>query len=152
MSEQTNQTKMSRVIGYIRVSTREQEQKGISLDAQSAYNQHSSKRPGLREVLSRATSEGLPILVVSIDRLSRSMKDLSLPEFSALEIISVKEGKVGPRKLRKLVKAAEATSANAARLAKEMIRSGIKKGRKRGNKTNLRDAQRSGAINNMLMR
>ncbi|WP_162931798.1 recombinase family protein [Sulfitobacter sp. D7] len=165
--------KKRRVIGYVRVSTREQEQKGISLDAQSAllrdyaheksmdllgicedaqsaYDQHSSKRPGLREVLSRAASEGLPILVVSVDRLSRSLKDLSLPEFSDVEIISVKEGKVGPRKLRKLVKAAEAASANAAKLSKEMVRSSIKKGRKPGNKTNLKEAQRSGAINNML--
>jgi DNA invertase Pin-like site-specific DNA recombinase len=173
MSEQTKQTKIRRVIGYVRVSTREQEQNGISLDAQSAllreyahqqsmelvgicedaqsaYDQHSSKRPGLREALSRSAFEGLPILVVSIDRLSRSIKDLSLPEFSAAQIISVKEGKVGPRKLRKLVKAAEAMSANAARLAREMIRSGIKKGRKPGNKTNLKEAQRSGAINNML--
>lgn len=173
MSEQISKLMMRRVIGYVRVSTREQEQKGISLDAQSArlrdyannksmdligicedaqsaYDRHSSKRPGLREVLSRAASEGLPILVASVDRLSRSMKDLRIPEFSAIEIISVKEGKVGPRKLRKLVMAAEAVSADAARLSKQKVKDSIKKGRTPGNKTNLTEAQRRGAIHNML--
>ncbi len=173
MSGQTDQTKMKRAIGYVRVSTRVQGQNGISLDAQSAllrdyahqqsmdllgicedaqsaYNERSSMRPGFREALSRATSEGLPILIVSVDRLSRSMKDLSLPDLSAAEIISVKEGKVGPRKLKKLVKAAEAASADAARLSREMVKSSKTTGREPGNKTNLKEAQRRGAVNNML--
>ncbi len=173
MSKQTIHIQMRKVVGYVRVSTKGQEKNGISLDAQSAllrdhahkhnmdlvgisedsqsaYDRRSSLRPGLQEALSTARSESIPVLVVSVDRLSRNMKDLALSGFSAVEIISVKEGKVGQKKLKKLVKAAEAASADAAQRSKDAVRSSASKGRGPGNRTNIKEAQRRGAVSNML--
>lgn len=87
-----------RVVGYLRVSTEQQAQEGVSLDAQrtrikaycvsqavtlvdvivdEGYSAKSLDRPGLRSAL-RMLSDGKAdaIVVVKLDRLTRSVKDL----------------------------------------------------------------------------
>lgn len=83
-------------VGYIRVSTGKQSDTGMSLDAQadairgeaarlsydlneiyeeaaSAYGPDSSRRSGLLQALKRASELGAPLIVPSIDRLSRDL-------------------------------------------------------------------------------
>lgn len=90
--------KRMRVVGYLRVSTEQQAQEGVSLDAQrtrikaycisqavtlvdvimdDGYSAKSLDRPGLRSAL-RMLSDGKAdaIVVVKLDRLTRSVKDL----------------------------------------------------------------------------
>jgi site-specific DNA recombinase len=87
---------MTRAIGYIRVSTEKQADHGVSLEAQreklEAYaklydielidlvvEQGSAKslqRDGLQEALSRLGSDADALLVVKLDRLTRSVADL----------------------------------------------------------------------------
>jgi DNA invertase Pin-like site-specific DNA recombinase len=89
---------VKRVLGYIRVSTDKQVDKGISLEVQraklGAYCQlydlelvdvivdpgesaKSLKRPGVQSALSRlAAGEAEGLLVVKLDRLTRSVRDL----------------------------------------------------------------------------
>jgi DNA invertase Pin-like site-specific DNA recombinase len=87
-----------RAVGYVRVSTEQQAQEGVSLDAQrtrieahcvsqeitlvdlitdDGYSAASLKRPGLQAAL-RMLSEGKAdaIVVLKLDRLTRSVKDL----------------------------------------------------------------------------
>lgn len=87
-----------RAVGYVRVSTEQQAQEGVSLDAQRSrlkahcvaqdialvdlivddgYSAKSLERPGLRQAL-RMLAEGKAdaIIVVKLDRLTRSVKDL----------------------------------------------------------------------------
>ena len=90
---------MSTVIGYVRVSTTEQAERGISLDAQRAkieaycslhdlvlvgievdagLSGSTLNRPGLTralEALRKGTAQGL--VVLKMDRLSRSVVDLA---------------------------------------------------------------------------
>tara|TARA_R110002153_G_C13324382_1_gene497391 strand:- start:3859 stop:4515 length:657 start_codon:yes stop_codon:yes gene_type:complete len=87
---------MTKVIGYIRVSTEKQAEHGFSLEAQSeklkAYamlydidlvdlviEQGSAKsvdREGLQSVLARLGKDAEGVLVVKLDRLTRSVADL----------------------------------------------------------------------------
>lgn len=83
------------VVGYIRVSTEEQEREGISLDVQRerlvSYCQHlklklisiysdehtgrDMNRAGLRAALAKMVETGATFIVVSLDRVSRSVAD-----------------------------------------------------------------------------
>src|SRR4051794_22694194 len=87
-----------RVVGYVRVSTDQQAQEGVSLDAQRSrlkaycvsqdlqlvdiitddgFSAKSLERPGLRAALGMLTAgkaEG--IVVAKLDRITRSVKDL----------------------------------------------------------------------------
>jgi site-specific DNA recombinase len=87
-----------RVVGYCRVSTTQQAQEGVSLDAQrtrikahcisqgiklvdiitdDGYSAASLKRPGLQAALRMlATRKADAIVVLKLDRLTRSVKDL----------------------------------------------------------------------------
>jgi DNA invertase Pin-like site-specific DNA recombinase len=87
---------MTKAIGYIRVSTEKQAEHGVSLDAQreklEAYamlydielvdlivEQGSAKclqRDGLQEALSRLGTDADALVVVKLDRLTRSVADL----------------------------------------------------------------------------
>ena len=88
------------VIGYIRVSTNEQAENGVSLDAQAAkirghckvngwrcvevvrddgYSAKDLKRPGLQRILDELPTKGRRfdgIVVAKLDRLTRSVRDL----------------------------------------------------------------------------
>ena len=161
-----------KVVGYVRVSTRKQEESGISIDGQtdllrdyarrrkldlvgiyddaaSGYSRGSASRGGLVSAISRARADGIPILVVSIDRLSRSPAVLKLLDVPGLKILSVKEGRVGKERLRTLVKAAETQSAEIARRSTKAAANRKAQGRTSGNATNLQAGQRRGAVQNM---
>lgn len=87
---------MMQAIGYIRVSTEQQSDEGVSLDAQRSRIQawcdangvvlqdvfvdaisgkKASNRPGLQEALAAATKTGGVLVVYSLSRLARSTKD-----------------------------------------------------------------------------
>ncbi len=108
-----------RIIGYVRVSTNEQAQTGVSLEAQKekiraysrlngwkcvevirddGYSAKDLKRPGLKRVLDelplkRRRFEG--IIVAKLDRLTRSLRDLDhiseLAEKNKVSLISIQE-------------------------------------------------------------
>lgn len=172
LSRQTVRTQLKKAIGYIRVSTMRQHDGGISLnsqaellrnfakqksldlvgiceDAHSAYGRRSSSRPSLLEAIAQAQSDGIPILVTSIDRLSRNPADLELFKSADVKIISVKEGRISKGQLKILVHAAEAQSVESAQRSQASAARSRVAGRRAGNKTNLSDAQRKGAIANM---
>jgi site-specific DNA recombinase len=92
-----------RAIGYVRVSTTDQAQEGVSLDQQAAritaacvargwtlvelvrdegYSAKDTKRPGLQAILAEALRPKKrrfdTVLVVKLDRLTRSVVDLNL--------------------------------------------------------------------------
>ena len=89
-----------RAVGYVRVSTDQQAQEGVSLDAQQVrirahcisqdldlvdliiddgYSAKSLERPGVKRVLAML-KEGRAdaVVVVKLDRLTRSVKDLGI--------------------------------------------------------------------------
>lgn len=88
----------TRVIGYIRVSTEQQADGGVSLEAQrekvrayalamdlvlvdvivdAGFSAKSLERPGLRSALARLEAgDATALLVVKLDRLTRSVRDL----------------------------------------------------------------------------
>ena len=87
-----------RAVGYVRVSTDQQAQEGVSLDAQQVrirahcvsqdielveivcddgYSAKSLERPGIKRALAMLTEKRVnAIVVVKLDRLTRSVKDL----------------------------------------------------------------------------
>src|SRR2546427_109341 len=89
---------ITKVLGYVRVSTEEQAERGVSLDAQRAkldayaalydlelievivdagVSAKSFERPGLQRALSLLRKgKAVALLVAKLDRLTRSMRDL----------------------------------------------------------------------------
>lgn len=106
---------MTKTIGYIRVSTDKQADKGVSLEAQEeklrAYatlydlelvdiivdageSAKSLNRPGLKQALSMLGKEADALLVVKLDRLTRSVADLGKlldSHFKTASLLSVSE-------------------------------------------------------------
>ena len=96
--EPEKQAPRRRVVGYVRVSTEEQAERGVSLGAQEAklhayalamelelvgierdegLSAKSLDRPGLRRALARLDAgEATGLLVAKLDRLTRSVRDL----------------------------------------------------------------------------
>lgn len=158
-------------VGYIRVSSKQQEREGDSLecqldqiqayasakgakllrvfkDAASAFNSGSSTRPGLRAAIDEALRVGVPLLVPRIDRLSRSLKDLNLLQQKGLSIHSADRGKVSKATLKGHIARAEAESAaKAARTTQQHASDS-----KRKNKPSAANkaARRKGTISNIL--
>lgn len=97
-AKQAERAGRMRVVGYVRVSTDQQAQEGVSLDAQRSrlkaycasqdlslvdivtddgYSAKSLERPGLRAALARLTAgKAEAIVVAKLDRITRSVKDL----------------------------------------------------------------------------
>lgn len=107
------------VVGYIRVSTNEQAENGVSLDAQAAkirgycklnnlrcvevvrdngFSAKDLKRPGLARILTELQGEGRRfdgIVVTKLDRLTRSVRDMvrltDLADTHKVALVSIQE-------------------------------------------------------------
>jgi hypothetical protein len=120
-------------IGYVRVSTTKQARDGNSLEVQraqieayadelgadlidvhqdsaSSFMEKSAKRPDFQAAIKQAISLNTPLLVPTIDRLSRNMDDLGLLLSKDLKIVSADRGRVTRAVLKSLVAKAEAAS------------------------------------------
>lgn len=158
-------------VGYIRVSSKQQEREGDSLecqldqiqayasakgaellrvfeDAASAFNSGSSTRPGLCAAIDEALRVGVPLLVPSIDRLSRSLKDLTLLHQKGLSIHSADRGKVSKAVLTGHIARAQAESAAKAARTTQQHATGSK--RKNEPSAARAEARRKGTISNIL--
>ena len=91
-------------------------------------------------------------MVTDISRLSRDVSILKVLERSGVSIISIEDaGKVVSKKrLRELIKAAEADGARIAKRAKEAMQKAKARGVLFGNRKNLSEAARRGSINNVV--
>ena len=155
------------------VSTRRQAEEGISLDAQidairaealalgrdlkgiyeesaSAWGPKSALRPELLAAIKHAALLGAPLIVWSIDRLSRDLGVVEVIERARVCVISVKEGRCDKKRLRALIKAAAEQSDEAAARAKGAAAASKVTGRGPGNRTNLNKVARTGTLNNMV--
>lgn len=157
-----------KVVGYIRVSTKRQAEQGLSLDGQaeairqwaerhsynllsieeddcSAHGPAGLARPGLRAAIARARSEGVPIVVTSIDRLSRDVKSLKVLGLDDIHIITTSsKRRVGKRRLRDLVRAAQDEIADLSAHGQASQRSAKR------TRSNLRpEDRRAGALGNL---
>lgn len=166
---------MKKVVGYIRVSTHEQRQEGLSLDEQAhmlrgycdfkqldllsiqeddcsaAGTQDHLVREGYREAIRIAKTEGAVILVPSVDRLARHPNVFSEIIENNLQVISASDGRRLSRKALQIrIERAQRERdliSRRARIGAERARS---RGVKLGNTKNLRVAQRQGAISNVI--
>jgi DNA invertase Pin-like site-specific DNA recombinase len=165
---------MRRVIGYIRVSSIEQGKSGFGLQVQEAqikgfaeaagyrivrvYSEAASvidgdsldRRPELREALRKAKRSHFPILVPDFDRVSREANELEeIVGKSGVKIISAR---FGPGADPVVIHGEAARIEIETKLLKERTREGLRqaklRGAKFGNRTNLPDAQRKGALAN----
>ncbi|WP_127561082.1 recombinase family protein [Nioella ostreopsis] len=158
-------------VGYIRVSSKKQEREGDSLecqldqiqayasakgaellrvfeDAASAFNSGSSTRPGLRAAIDEALRVSVPLLVPRIDRLSRSLKDLTLLHQKGLSIHSADRGKVSKAVLTGHIARAQAESvARAARTTQQHASGSRKKNKSSAARA---EARRKGTFSNIM--
>lgn len=166
----------SHAIAYLRVSTKQQGESGGGLDGQlagvrafadhigveiveiykdvaSAVGRHSlAQRPGLQAALRHAKSSGLPIVVYDLERLFRDVIALGdflkegIPIFCASQDLVIPPGASAAALAARGQAHAEAISATtkaalSARKANGMLL---------GNRTNLEEAQKAGALSNRL--
>lgn len=159
----------TRFVGYIRVSTKEQEQTGISLtgqadllrsyveqnngqltsiyeDARSAHRSGAASRAGLMDAIKTCIDTGEHLLVPSIDRLTRSISTFEELDVPGLKIVSVREGRIGKKRLRSLIESAQQQSDEISRRSKEAAAAGKARGVLLGNRVNLGEAQRLGTL------
>lgn len=109
------------------------------------------RRLDLRAVIRRALELGVPILVARLDRLSRDVSVLKQLDVPGLQIHSVADGgRVSKKRLRdevrRAAREARGLSVGAREVHQKRRENGL--GPRRGTIT--RDAQRKGAISNML--
>lgn len=111
-------------MGYIRVSTKEQAERGLSLDAQidmlKAYvgavrggkllaihmdseSGHRISRAGLLDAIKDVTSSDASLLVPSVDRLSRNVEVLKLLDVAGLKLVCANKGRISKPALKALV-------------------------------------------------
>lgn len=163
-----------RAIGYIRVSTHEQGETGIGLEAQKASirayadaagveivewfkdvasgrgEKNLANRQGLQSALDFAQANDVDLLVDGLDRLSRSTKTIEhIMRERKIMVVSVSEGRTSNR----LVLASRAARAELegdmiSERTKLALRRKKAEGVKLGNKTNLPEAQKRGAESN----
>jgi DNA invertase Pin-like site-specific DNA recombinase len=161
---------MIQAIAYVRVSTKEQGQSGFGLQSQeatiqgyaqaagyrlvkvyretaSAIKRTADERPELQNALEHARREKLPLIVRSLDRLSRHAADIeSIVRKSGITIIDVING---PHADSIVIKTQAARVAEETKMLSERTKAGLLRAKQQGkifgNRRNLREAQRMGA-------
>lgn len=162
---------LKKAIVYIRVSTREQGERGYGLDLQQAriteYARHAGyeieevfkdvetgmgarsikDRPGIGEAMKTARLNNWPILVSGLDRLSRDIE--SVEKIVSDEGIKVVSCDRGPNIPKAVIMADAAHGQRQGELISERTRAGLQAARDRGaqlgNTKNLPEAQERGA-------
>lgn len=119
-------------------------------DAASAFNSGSSDRPGLRDSINEALRIGVPLLVIAIGRLLRSLMDLTLLDQKGLSIHSAGRGKVSKATLKGHIARAEAES--AARAAKATQQHGSSPRKQNRPSAASSAARMKGTISNILLK
>jgi DNA invertase Pin-like site-specific DNA recombinase len=164
----------SQAIGYVRVSTRRQGDKGIGLEAQQAQisafarranivivewfgEAHSAmgpaagrSRPVWDSACRRARELGVPIVVASLDRVSRHTRSLeALVRQNELKIISAEDGgRAVSAVLEAKAARAQYEGEKIAELTRAALQAKKQEGMLLGNRTNLPEAQQRGAAAN----
>ncbi len=163
------------MIGYTRVSTARQAEKGESLDTQvdllrqfaaengfdvplifqdaaSASGASSFLRLGdLRAAVIEARKRGVPLLVARLDRLARDASTLRHLDGHGLEIYSVADnGRVARKQLHSAIRKAQREAEGISRRAQKTWRQAATHGRFRKIPGPSKEQRRSGAIANML--
>ncbi|MCZ8041669.1 MAG: recombinase family protein [Beijerinckiaceae bacterium] len=168
---------MRNALGYIRVSSKEQGKSGFGLDLQTVQvrefaaaagytllDVHSevgtaiggdsvANRPVLQSVLREAKAKRIPVLVSSMDRLSRDEAEIGrlvgLVRDSGTELIFTDDAEA-PDFVHVRVKAAQVQRQTEllSKRTKEGLTRAKAQGKVLGNRTNLPEAQRKGADSN----
>lgn len=168
------QNRRRRAIAYIRVSTEEQGQSGFGMQAQEAQirafaeeagfnvmrvfsdvgsavgGDTISKRAELREAFKLAKKHRWPVLVASLDRLSRNTAEVeSFLDSKGIKVISAKNGATVDRAvMRGEAERAEKEAAMISERTRAALQRKKQEGVKLGNPTNLAEAQARGAATN----
>lgn len=129
-------------VGYLRVSSKRQAAEGDSLDVQrlqlnayaeehgaalhgpfqddlSGYRNNVKHRPGLRAAVDEALRRKVPLLVARVDRLTRSLDDLTLLDLDGLVLVAADRGVVSRATLKAAVAKAHAESEAKSLRAKD---------------------------------
>jgi DNA invertase Pin-like site-specific DNA recombinase len=161
---------MNRAIAYIRVSSEEQGQSGFGLQSQeaairgfakaagyrlkqvyrevgSAIGKTAGERPELQRALKQARRNNWPLIISSLDRLSRDADEIeTIFSEPRLTIIDVKNG---PDADAIVIKTEAARIAEETKMLSERTKAGLSRAKQQGkifgNPRNLREAQRMGA-------
>lgn len=167
--------KAQKAVGYIRVSTMQQAAHGESLegqadairafctkrkftllaiyeDAQSAVGPIAHEdRHGLRDALKLVKQKGAVLIVTNVDRLARHPAVLKELIAGDIHVFTTERSrKVGRRTLMGLLRAAQRNREELVRRTSAGNARAASRGRRSGNRTNLREAQRQGQITNMM--
>lgn len=163
-------TAVKRAVAFVRVSTKEQGKSGFGLQSQTAIvtacadasgyvlervfsevgtaiGKRADQRPELQAALEYARANGLPIIVASLDRLSRHASEIeAIAGNSAVIIIDAYRGiQADPL----VIKVEAGRIAEETRMLRDRTLAGLQRakqqGRVFGNKKNLPEAQRKGA-------
>jgi DNA invertase Pin-like site-specific DNA recombinase len=161
---------MKRAIAYIRVSSEEQAQSGFGLQSQeaairayadaagyrvrrvyreigSAIGKTAAERPELQRALKHARRNNWPLIIPSLDRLSRNSEEIeTIVGKSGVTIIDVKNG---PHRDPIVIKTEAARVAEETKMLSERTKEGLRRAKQQGkifgNPRNLRQAQKMGA-------
>jgi DNA invertase Pin-like site-specific DNA recombinase len=166
--ETPERSRIKHFIGLIRVSTRRQADENLSLEVQEqrirsfventpkatlslhTETQSASKSSAHRSVLHAAVHEAQTtkgtLVVVRIDRLSRSLD--VLPLLNGVKIYSLDQGRVTPGRLKELVTEAARESKIISNGAKNSAAERRAKGQVLGNRSTLHIAQHNGCARN----
>lgn len=169
------QTGRSRAVGYLRVSTKKQGKDGVGLEAQRSALQdyvrengfvlsavfedvESGRGPkvletnkGLLDALKAARHHKCSLLVHDLGRVARSVEVLTAISRSGVSIISVGDGVLlDPGTLAARAAYHQAVGERISRETRKALQELKRSGRKLGNRTNLAEAQRRGALQNKI--
>jgi DNA invertase Pin-like site-specific DNA recombinase len=164
---------MRAAIAYVRVSTEQQGATGIGLDAQkaqiqqyakdsgyrikktfvevaSAMEKKGSKRPVLLEAIDASRARRCPILVASLDRVSRDTVGIEnlMKKHRFKILVASLDAQANRVIIRSEVARAQFEGEQIGRRTKEALQQRKAAGVRLGNPTNLKDAQAKGAASN----